>query len=94
MSQLFKQPLAKGEYVTSRNIKAIDKELFSKDRLSSPHPETITTISDLERVILGILNNHAPQEHQRCKQIKRAKKEKRRAEGRWKKSGLTIDKEL
>ncbi|GFS16686.1 hypothetical protein ElyMa_001478900 [Elysia marginata] len=62
---IYKPPANKG-YSISRNMKSIVKGTFSKDLSSSLHPETTTTISDFDRVILNVLNTQPPLEHHRA----------------------------
>ena len=92
--------------VTSRNVKAIDIDAFKDtimDNLSTPQPD-LTLAENLNDGLLRALDQHAPLTTRTVRErisapwytpkVKQAKQQRRSAERKWRKTNLTIDKQI
>ena len=96
------------QQISSRNLKSIDMELFRKTLFTEFSNQTDSVNHDLVEYyncrLLKAIDEHAPVKTRLVNQrpaapwytidIKLAKQERRRAERKWKKSQLTIDKQI
>ncbi|GFR88589.1 ATP-dependent DNA helicase [Elysia marginata] len=87
-----------------RDIKHINLENFKEDISKCLSSHSASSIDQLSEYLQGVLNKHAPMEEKTIStrpiapwmslKAKEAKQEKRRAERQWKKSGLTVHKQI
>ncbi|XP_076449509.1 uncharacterized protein LOC143285944 [Babylonia areolata] len=102
------RPKRKPVYRTVRDIKAIDRDSFKadvQDMLDDLGPDL--SAQQLDDGLRGLLDRHAPATEKRVPSghtspwytavsdvLRDAKKERRRAERKWRKSGLTVDSQI
>ena len=100
-------PPSRPTYVMTRNIRAIDRAALKAD-LTARHSHLPCPIADdLDSVLTGVLDDHAPVMRRRVRPQKNApwfsgvaeevrslKQQRRRAERLWLKTGLTVHKQL
>ena len=96
--------------VTSRNFKSMSTTALSDDistsPLSTPDPTLTTTeLADMyDDILAGLLDKHAPVVHRRLKvrtnapwhsdEIREAKRRRRQAERKWRKTKLEVDRQI
>ena len=98
------KPKPSKRLVTSRNIKKIDISVFSSDVISVLENHDSIDISKFNEEITSVLDKHAPLVTRTISdrpfspwynlEVKAAKSERRKAERKWLKSGLTIHKNI
>ena len=103
------RPPAPRKIFRSRKIRSIDMLAFKSDVLDSPlltNPadDLDSLVLQYDSVLLALLDNHAPEVERYVvlrphspwfnESLREAKQKKRRLERKWRKSGLSVDKEL
>ena len=100
-------PPSRLTYVMTRNISAIDRAALKADLAARLSRLPCPSADDLDSVLTGVLDDHAPVMRRRVRPQKNApwfsgvaeevlylKQQKRRAERLWLKTGLTVHKQL
>ena len=96
-------PSSKAVFKYLRSIKSIDKDEFRNDLIANVSPSQCASVDKLENVLLSLLDKHAPLVRRKITdgkcdpwysdikdQVIEAKKQRRRAEKKWVKTGLTV----
>ena len=100
-------PPSQPTYVMTRNIRVIDRAALKADLTARLSHLPCPSADDLDSVLTGVLNDHAPVMRRRVRPQKNApwfsgvagevrslKQQRRRAERLWLKTGLTVHKQL
>ena len=100
----YQKPTAKKQKVLSRNLKSINLEVFKEELSSSLSTNSLESVEDFNNCLRDVLDHHAPLRMRTLSsrpsapwltlRVKASKQEKRKAERQWKKSGLTVHKEI
>ena len=90
-----------------RNIKAINRNALKRDVAAMVHTQPELTARQLNDELRSLLDKHAPATRRRVpagrsspwyagvsQELRSAKRQRRRAERRWLKTGLTVDKQI
>ena len=100
-------PVPPPSFTEVRSLRAMDRDAFRSDLEASVSPALCPTFDQLNSVLKNVLDRHAPFTRRAVRtgrsapwyasirgELREAKKERRRAERQWLKTGLTVSKQI